>query len=220
MNQSNVVRTKQEDTWRGQFGKEYSERNRLDAHDLDRSYEAKYGIRRSALNQFFLSKLPKSTTILEVGCNLGNQLILLHEMGFENLTGIEINEAIAQAAQARVPWAVVRQGSALQIPFADESFECVFTSGLLIHINPQDLAGVMKEIHRCSKQWIWGFEYYSPSIREVPYRGNDNLLWKADYSQLYLENSADLELIAERKVPYLDSENVDSMFLLRKKGRS
>jgi hypothetical protein len=63
----------------------------------------------------------------------------------------------------------------------------VFTSGLLIHIHPQDIKAVMKEIYRCSKMFIIGNEYWHNEFKEVPYRGKKNMLWKADYANLYLK---------------------------------
>ena len=87
---------------------------------------------------------------------------------------------------------------------------------MLIHIAPADLPKAMDEIYRCSNQYIWGFEYYSPQTLEVPYRGNQGLLWKTDYANLYLERFADLSLVRREEVSYLENSNVDSMFLLRK----
>lgn len=213
----NPPETKQSQTWRGEFGSQYSERNLFNPPELDNLYQRCYGITRTALNQRFLAEIPRSASILEVGCNLGNQLILLHEMGFEKLNGIEIQEEIVKKARSRVPWARVMEGSALKIPFDDASFDLVFTSGLLIHIAPQDLPVAMKEIHRCAKGWIWGFEYHAPQMTEVLYRGHSELLWKADYARLYTESFPDLELVSEQKLSYLENDNVDSIFLLRRK---
>jgi pseudaminic acid biosynthesis-associated methylase len=138
-------------------------------------------------------------------------------MGFENLSGIEIHQGIVNEAQSRAPWARLMEGSALKIPFRDTSFDLVFTSGLLIHIAPQDLPVAMNEIHRCAKDWIWGLEYYAPEMTEVLYRGHSGLLWKTDYARLYMESFHDLELVSERKLKYLANDNTDSMFLLRRK---
>jgi ubiquinone/menaquinone biosynthesis C-methylase UbiE len=111
------------------------------------------------------------------------------------------------------------EGSVLNIPFRDASFDLVFTSGLLIHIAPQDLPVAMGEIHRCAKDWIWGLEYYAPEITEVPYRRQLGLLWKADYARIYTESLPDIELVMEKGLSYLDNDNIDSMFLLhREKG--
>jgi pseudaminic acid biosynthesis-associated methylase len=214
---NNSPTTEQSEKWRGEFGRQYSERNRFSSAEFDETYRIKYGVTRTSLNVRFLGDIPRSVSILEVGCNLGNQLVLLHEMGFESLDGIEIHEEIVRNAQSRVPFARIAKGSALKIPFDDASFDLVFTSGLLIHISPEDLPTVMNEIHRCAKKWIWGFEYHSAETTEVPYRGQSALLWKADYVRLYTERFADLELIAQEKLKYLGSDNVDSMFLLRRK---
>ncbi|HSZ64352.1 MAG TPA: pseudaminic acid biosynthesis-associated methylase [Terriglobales bacterium] len=213
----NFADTKQGEKWRGEFGSEYSLRNEFSTPDLDKLYKRNHGTTRTELNLRFLADIPKSASILEIGCNLGNQLILLHEMGFQNLNGIEIQREIVKQAQSRLPGSCIVEGSALKVPFADASFDLVFTSGLLIHIAPQDLPVAMNEIYRCAKHWIWGFEYYSPQMIEVPYRGQIQLLWKADYARLYTKMFADLELVSEQHLKYLENDNVDSMFLLRKK---
>jgi pseudaminic acid biosynthesis-associated methylase len=183
-------------------------------------YGSKFGIARTTLNHRFLADIPRSASVLEVGCNLGNQLILLHQMGFESLHGIEIQEEIVKQAQSRIPWAKVMEGSVLEIPFPDASFDMVFTSGLLIHIAPQDLPDALNEIYRCTRSWIWGFEYYSPQMTEVLCRGHSELLWKTDYVRMFLERFPDLEVVREQKLGYLEGDNEDSMFLLRRKNGS
>jgi pseudaminic acid biosynthesis-associated methylase len=211
------LETKEGEAWRGEFGSQYTERNLLNPPELDHSYQSKYGETRTALNQSFLADIPRSASILEVGCNLGNQIMLLQQMGFENLTGIEINAGVVQEAQSRLPSVKILEGSALRIPLGDASFDLVFTSGLLIHIAPRDLPAAMKEIHRCAKTWIWGLEYYAPQTTEIPYRGRSGLLWKADYARLYTQTLPDLELVQERRLRYRENDNVDTMFLLRRK---
>jgi pseudaminic acid biosynthesis-associated methylase len=194
------------------------ERNLLDPPEVDNLYQGKYGVTRTALNQTFLADLPRSASILEVGCNLGNQLMILEQMGFKNVTGIEIHKEIVKEAKLVCLGATVLEGSALKIPFGDAKFGLVFTSGLLIHIAPRDLSVVMHEIYRCSKSWIWGLEYCAPETTEVLYRGQAGLLWKADFARIYTESFLDLELMLERRLSYL--ENEDSMFLLRRKNGS
>src|SRR5208282_140071 len=96
----NLPETKQSEKWRGEFGSQYSERNLLNPADLDKVYQRNYGVTRTALNHNFLADIPRLASILEVGCNLGNQLILLKQMGFENLNGIEIHKEIVKNAQS------------------------------------------------------------------------------------------------------------------------
>ena len=60
-------------------------------------------------------------------------------------------------------------------------------------------------------------EYFAPTVTEVNYRGHEGLLWKTDYAKKYLESFEDLELVLEHHLAYLESANIDTVFLLRKK---
>jgi len=209
--------TEQIRTWTGDFGREYTDRNSYSPAELDEFYRQSYGITRTELNGRCLEGIPRDARVLEVGCNMGTQLLVLQQMGFTNLHGIEIQSYALERAKQRLPQAALTQASAFSIPYADRLFDLVFTSGVLIHIAPADLPVALAEIHRCTKQWIWGFEYFAPETAEVPYRGHKSLLWKTDYARLYLEQFQDLELVREERFRYLDNNNVDSGFLLRRK---
>ena len=76
----------------------------------------------------------------------------------------------------------------------------------------------MREIYRCTREYIWGFEYYADKYTEIPYRGHRNLLWKADFAKMYLDEFRDLELVKQKRIKYLNNDNVDSMFLIRKRN--
>lgn len=203
--------------WKGEFGKEYTDRSALTLNELERMYENNFGLNITKLNSLFIGKLNHSIKILEVGSNIGNQLLLLQKMGFKNLYGIEINDYAVELSKQRTNNINIIQGSAFDIPFKDEYFDLVFTSGLLIHIAPHDINLVLNEIYRCSKEYIWDFEYYSEKYTEIIYRGKKDLLWKANFSKMYLDLFSDLKLVKEKKLKYLNDNNVDSMFLLKKK---
>jgi len=202
--------------WTDQFGRDYTDRNSLTLSELDALYHRNYGVTRRELNAQFLAGVPRNAHILEVGCNIGNQLSMLREMGFFNLYGIEIQHYALRQAKSRVREIDVVEASALEIPFCNESFDLVFTSGVLIHIAPVDLPLALAEIHRCTRKYIWGFEYHSRSLREVAYRGQQDLLWKMNYAQAFLRQFEDLELSRLEQLSYLDNSNVDCMFLIRK----
>src|SRR4030088_1943670 len=209
--------TAQTEVWKGEFGQDYTDRNTVDVGALDDLYRKNYGLTRTQINQTFLRDVPKDFSFLEVGCNTGNQLLLLQHIGYTNLSGVELQPYALEIARSRAQNTSLQQGSALALPFADAAFDIVFTSGVLIHISPADLPRAMDEIHRCARTYIWGMEYYAPSETEVNYRSRDGLLWKMDYARRYLERFADLELVREQHIPYLDNANVDTVFLLRKK---
>jgi pseudaminic acid biosynthesis-associated methylase len=212
-----VEMTKQMEKWSGDFGKEYTDRNAFSLEELDTLYKSKYGVTRTELNQRFLEGMDRSIRVLEVGSNVGNQLLCLQSMGFVNLYGIELQSYAVALSKARTKRINIIEGSAFDIPYKDGYFDLVFTSGVLIHINPSDIVWALREILRCTREYIWGFEYYADEHTEITYRGHKELLWKADYAKLYLAQFEDLKIVKEERLKYLTSDNVDAMFFLRKK---
>lgn len=210
--------TPQTSQWTGDFGRAYTDRNTLTLREINSLYQTNYGIARTHLNESFLEQIPRNARMLEVGCNCGNQLLVLQDMGFTDLWGAEVQSYALESARGRVQGARLAQASALDLPYEDGYFDLVFTSGVLIHISPADLPRALDEIHRCARTWIWGLEYYAPEVTEVNYRGHDNLLWKMDYAKRYLDRFGDLKLVQEQRLPYLNSANVDTMYLLRRKA--
>jgi len=209
--------TEQMEKWAGEFGKEYTDRNALSLEDMDALYERNYGQTRTELNERFLEGVDRSIRILEVGSNVGNQLLCLQKMGFSNLYGIELQSYAVELSKSRTRRINIIEGSAFDIPYKDGYFDLVFTSGVLIHISPSDIALAMREIYRCTREYVWGFEYYADKYTEVTYRGHSDLLWKADFARLYLDQFGDLEIVKEQRLKYLDNDNIDTMFLLRKR---
>jgi pseudaminic acid biosynthesis-associated methylase len=208
--------TAQEKFWQSDFGDDYIARNTAEPAALDQIYFQRYGLSRSAMNQEFLADL-KIRNILEVGCNIGNQLALLKNQGYADLTGLEINYEAATVAQKRLPQAKIIEGSAFALPFSDNQFDLVFTSGVLIHIHPDDLKTMMSEMVRVTKKYLWGFEYYAPQMTTIEYRGHRDRLWKNNFAEVYQTFFPKLKLLKEKQYPYQDrSGNIDSMFLLSK----
>ena len=209
--------TEQIKEWSGAFGKDYTDRNALSLEEMEDLYRKNYGLSRTELNQRFLDGIDRSARILEVGSNIGNQLLCLQRMGFSKLYGIELQSYAVELSKSRTKNINIIQGEASDIPYRDSFFDVVFTSGVLIHISSSSLPDIMKEIHRCTKDYIFGFEYYSEKPTEIEYRGHRDLLWKASFAEMYLELFDDLTLEKEEKIKYLNSANVDSMFLLGKR---
>lgn len=212
------MRTKQMQEWAGDFGRAYTERNDISVTQLDELYLERFGQTRTSLNEQFLSGLDLGAKVLEVGTNVGNQLACLKKAGFSELHGVELQMAAARQAAARLGSAKIAQATAFNLPFQDSAFELVYTAGVLIHIDPNDLPTALIQIHRTSRRFIWGMEYFSPQCKELVYRGKKNLLWSNDFSSRYLELFPDLRLVKEVKLPYLsEPEKADAMFLLEKR---
>jgi pseudaminic acid biosynthesis-associated methylase len=209
-------KTYQTEKWEGEFGQAYTQRNPYTVHDTNNLYQKLYGVTRIEMNQEFIGSLPLSMRILEVGSNVGAQLLILREMGFQNLYGIEIQIEAIEFSKSVSREIQIIPGTASDIPFKNSFFDLVFTSGVLIHISPRDIRNAMKEVYRCSRKYIWGFEYFAEDYTEIVYRGEKNLLWKANFARMYLDLFQDLSLTKEKKFSYIGNNNVDKMFLLEK----
>jgi pseudaminic acid biosynthesis-associated methylase len=209
-------RNLQAEAWGGEFGRDYTERNTLSLDEVEELHARIFGITKTQMSAPFVDPLDRSIRILEIGSNIGSQLKILQALGFQSLYGIEIQPAAIEKAKAQTTNINFIRGNALDVPFKDGFFDLVFTSGVLIHIAPDNLPKVLSEIYRCSRRYIWGFEYFADEMTEVAYHGRPQMLWKTDYCKLYREQFPGLSLVKEQKFQYLDSDLVSSMFLLAK----
>jgi pseudaminic acid biosynthesis-associated methylase len=206
------------DFWKGDFGKKYTERNTCSTKALDEECKKNLGLTKSSLNKEFLRGIDKNIKILEVGCNVGQQLRHLQISGFKDLYGIELQWEAVEKAKLYTKHMNIIQGSTFDLPFKDGYFDLVFTSGVLIHIAPKDLPSAMREIYRCTNKYIWGLEYYADKLTEINYRGHKGFLWKRDFAKLYLKNFRGLKLLKEKRLKYINNDDIDTMFLLKKKN--
>jgi SAM-dependent methyltransferase len=173
----------QEALWGGQKGTAYSERFVLDSKQVDDKWvRVIAGVPKSVIHmRHFAGVVPKDASILEVGCNTGNMLSMLREQGWQNLTGLELNERAVELARAR--GLAVECGNARKLPFEDRSFDLVFTCWCLGHIDPVRLDEALREIHRVSDRWISGCEQYTPGKR--PRMVHRRYLWAHHLSWRY-----------------------------------
>jgi pseudaminic acid biosynthesis-associated methylase len=209
--------THQRKTWESEFGEDYLQRNLFNPEELENLYLTRYGFSKTELNNEFLQNIPKDAKILEVGTKIGNQILHLQTMGFTNLYGIEIQDRAINFAKHRSDNLNIIKADAIDIPFKNNFFDVVFTHGVLIHISPDNINNVLKEIYRVSKRYIWGLEYFAPNYTEIEYHGQNSLMWKTDFMNLYKTKFSDLKVIKEQKLPYLGNNDlVDQMFILEK----
>lgn len=217
----NVMQTEQTRVWTGEFGREYTNRNTFETiEDFNRFYVHRYGRSRDKINADWLKTVPRDARILEVGANVGYQLEALRRIGFRNLMGIDIQRNCINKAKSLHPQIDIVHAIASDIPFKDAYFDLVFTNNVLIHMAPHHLPLVLAEMYRVTRQWILGFEYYSPTLTEIQYRGHQALLWKADYASMFKSEFADLMSVREEIIDCLDDPGKqDKFYLLEKQPR-
>lgn len=161
--------------WCGEVGRAYQERNPFEPRSAVPYFE------RVAVNRNIKS-------ILEVGCNLGSKLgAWLTVLPNAEISGVEPNaEAVAKASKVPGVKSVV-QGDAYKLPFGDESFDLVFTSGVLMHVPTERINDAVKEIFRVAKRYIVAIEQRSEVEQEIQpsFRGVGRMWFSRDYTKLY-----------------------------------
>lgn len=177
--------TEQEAFWQGAFGDQYTDRNT--------------GLNWVASNIAFFSKALARTEhvrrVLELGSNIGLNLIALrHLLPSVKLTAVEINNKAASELRSKLPDVDVHLNSILEFQ-PNETWDLVFTKGVLIHINPDKLPTVYELMYRASSRYLLVAEYYSPKPTEIIYRGHKGKLFKRDFAGEILDKFSDLSLL-------------------------
>lgn len=194
--------------------KSYTDRNPKTPEEMDALCLKLYGVTRTHMNQAYLGSLPRDMRILEVGCGSGANLMGLQQMGFNDLWGADTEYSALRIAGLN--GVIISLSDARDLKLNTNWFDLVFTSGLLIHIPPDDLPQVMDEMYRVSKKYIWGLEYYWPELVDIPeYEAKYGIkCWKGDYGKMFEERYPLKSVSTFFK--YEDSDNRDKMYFLEK----
>jgi pseudaminic acid biosynthesis-associated methylase len=155
--------------WAGKFGDEYNRRNQV-------NWRARIP---------FWSKTLRSIgarSVFEMGANAGWNLSAIKATCPQVCVyGNDINtNACAQAAEAGI---LVE--NRLNFLADGRKAELVFTAGVLIHIEPENIDEVMGALIEKSYRWVLAVEYEAETETMLEYRGNSNRLWKRPYGALY-----------------------------------
>lgn len=153
--------------WSGEFGDKYTERCNVDPKS------------RESIFWDILKDFDDIDTALEVGCNKGHNLEALKASDIKAI-GIEPNKTLCNIPE-------IINGSAYDIPWKQDTFDLVFTSGVLIHIPTDKLDIAFEEIRNVSKKYVMMIEYGSKKEEGKKYRDfNDNEgVWSRPYGRLY-----------------------------------
>lgn len=172
-----TFKTEQEKFWAGEFGQNYIDRN--NSQFLLYSKVAMWARMLQAAN--------KVSSIRELGCNIGLNLIALKRLQPSlKLSAYEINEeAVRQATEFNV--AEIKQGSILD-SINDPKVDLTFTVGVLIHINPEFLDNVYGNLVNGSNRYVLIAEYYNPVPAWINYRGHKDRLFKRDFAGDLIDN--------------------------------
>ncbi|MCB9991194.1 MAG: pseudaminic acid biosynthesis-associated methylase [Rhodospirillales bacterium] len=177
-------KTEQEEFWAGSFGDDY----------VDRSADPSFIPPRLYMFSEILKRTSGIKSFMEFGPNIGLNLLALRQlMPQADLYGIEINEkAVEKLREAGLDG--VEHGSFLESTYVNHA-DFVFTSGVLIHINPDMLPAAYDALYRASTRYICVSEYYNPVPVEMDYRGNSERLFKRDFAGEIMDKYPDVKLV-------------------------
>jgi spore coat polysaccharide biosynthesis protein SpsF len=177
--------TKPEQHWQGKDGDEWT----------DRSWNNQILASKVALLSKILDKTKDIQTVLEFGPNTGQSLYAIKTLlPSVSCCGVEINRKAAQALKERMPFCEVIEGSILDITLRD-TYDFVFTSGLLIHIVEDSINRAYDQIYNSSNRYIGIVEYYNPTPVDINYRGEKGVLFKRDFAGEMMDRFPDLQLV-------------------------
>jgi pseudaminic acid biosynthesis-associated methylase len=168
----------QEKFWAETYAKDYVKRN----SDFDKNLGYKAW-------EAMLHKTDGVNTILECGCNIGRNIMFLNEVKPQAQKSIiEISKSPFDFVSQQYDLAHAFNGSIVDSDFELESFDLVFTMGVLIHIRPDQLLANMRKMFGYSKKYVLMGEYFNRTPVMIEYRGQQNQLFKRDFGKLFIEN--------------------------------
>jgi pseudaminic acid biosynthesis-associated methylase len=173
------IRTEQERFWAEKYAEDYIKKNSRFDNILG----------AEAWGKMLSTISGKVGSYLECGCNIGRNIDQLKiALPAAKPSIIEISEPAFRFVSQRHAFENSFKGSILESVFNESSFDLVFTMGVLIHINPDQLLANMERMFRYSNKYILIGEYFNRTPTTIEYQGEQNKLFKRDFGKLFIEN--------------------------------
>lgn len=178
-------KTKQESLWASEFGNQYMARNQATAQAV---------ADKTIMFSRLLPCAGNIRSVLELGANVGiNMHALRRLLPDAEFAAVEINPTAADMLR-QIPGLDVVNQSILDLT-TSRRYDFVFTCGVLIHINPDQLPTVYTKMYEASSRYICIMEYYNPRPVELEYRGMAGALFKRDFAGEMLDQFPGLRLL-------------------------
>lgn len=175
--------------WRGKFGDEYVTRNPI----TDDAIKAREMFMHLVLHTIYVENKEIPKDILEIGCGSGLNLIALNSLYKTagrplNLNACEPNEKAREIVKHQDIKVNLTDDDIFNLSFDINSQDLVFTSGVLIHVNPDRLQEAIFEIYKSTKKYILIAEYFAPSCEEITYQDKKQMLWRNDFGKIFMDS--------------------------------
>ncbi len=167
----NDYQTEQENFWAGDFGDDH----------IDRSDSEYIQAHKIALWSKILRSTQNVSSVLELGCNVGLNFLAIQKLNSSiTAMGYEINAKAAELAKKYTGNKIVCGSIYNELECG--KFDLTFTSGVLIHVNPDFLDAVYKNLYDHSNRYVVVAEYYNPFPVAQTYRGHQDQIFKRDFA--------------------------------------
>jgi len=118
--------------------------------------------------------------VCELGCNVGNNLQSFNK---EHLVwGFDNNSYAIKLAMKKHPHIVFGTDNILDCEIANNTFDLVFTRGLMIHLTVDEVHVAIRKMIQISKKYIFHLEYFGKDAERVDYEVG---LWKRNMAEYY-----------------------------------
>jgi len=171
--------SEQEKFWATTYAEDYIKKNSQFDHQLG----------AEAWTKMLQATRGGVSNYLECGCNIGRNIDQLKRvLPNAKPSIIEISAPAFKFVTSHHHFTHAFNGVILDSTFEEGCFDLVFTMGVLIHINPDQLLAHMERMFRYSSKYILIGEYFNRTPISIDYQGEKNKLFKRDFGKLFLEN--------------------------------
>jgi spore coat polysaccharide biosynthesis protein SpsF len=174
---NSISRNEQEIFWSEQYAEDYIKKNA--------KFDAILGVQAW---EKMLASTSGITSLLECGCNIGRNIDSLDRLlPSASKSIIEISKPAFDFVSSRHALSQKFNGSILESSL-EGSFDLVYTMGVLIHINPDELLANLQKAYNYSNKYLLFGEYFNRTPIMLDYQGEKNRLFKRDFGKLVIEN--------------------------------
>ncbi|GJL66484.1 MAG: hypothetical protein NPIRA05_14550 [Nitrospirales bacterium] len=102
----------------------------------------------------WIARVPKSGTVLDLGCGPGQDTRYLRRKGF-HVYGVDLTWSFLQAAKARAPRLPVIQADMRQLPFPPQAFDGIWAAASVIHLPKAQARTLCRKLFTLIKPGGW-----------------------------------------------------------------
>lgn len=111
-------------------------------------------------------ELPKDSKIIDIGCGSGSCLAIFRNLGYSHSIGIDVSQNALEACNRLFSFEEGKDTFLMdvrRVEFPDNSFDLVFSQGMLEHLQepPLDMVG---EFCRIARKWVLLFQPNQTSL--------------------------------------------------------